>query len=569
MDIPVSKLYKLLRRFKFSIGGYSNPEKEVSDFFYKLCKNQLINQNESIRLLMFGFAQLKANAIDEIDLEKWETEPLSRFNYFDYYSGYAEVLLSLYVYCLNIISDKRATNIISDNFRRNINLRVFIDKKACSIRFRENNRLDALEIVIPGNFFQENAFQIDINSFCADGISIENFVIQDNLYEHEYKFDEKVKEKYNKVYEKLTAKIFKVLPNVFLKNINDYLPSEEVQKKIKERTLKNPNANLTEILAVAYSASLFCYYFDCSFEYFVSVSNVSLDKVYSLGSLAVGIKNGADLSFDERALLSIISNHIASNLSAQIIFENNKEIKRNALRSKILIKYKAFKELAVSKQLHGTEIISDDQLNEIKVFVNSNEFFFSSLFNSNLDLLKNKNKNYISKYCLIELKENEYCDCKIEKPLHLFSKECVDVPKCHNPIGNMEFINIPFINGLFEKFTENRNGSTCTIISKSIQKKKIIFEVEYVPGFPLNNFYSKLKDSHLGDLIGTYFIENYSLLDAHGVFKIIDNEDREIFNSRDMINMVIGKKLILKENRFKTDATNLRKLKLIFINELI
>lgn len=572
MHTPISNLYRqLLRRFNFSIGGYSNPEKEVSDFFYKLCKNELIYQNESIRLLMFGFAQLSVNDINEINLDKWETKPLSKFNYFDYSSGYAEVLLSLYIHCLNEICDnKRATNIISESIRRDINLRIFIDKNEKKFQFRENKRLEALEIIVPGNIFNDIDSAIDLNAFKdSKNAEIKNFVTQDEDFEHEYKIDSATQTQFKQCYEELAKKVLKIQPKEFLNAIDTYLPSKSIQEKIKQKTLRNPDANLADILAVAYSASLFCYFFDCSVEYFVSVSNVSLDKKYSLGSIAVGIKNGAELSYDERAMFSIISNHIASNLSAQIIFNNSKEIKRKALRTDLKEKYNSLKDIEPANPLHGTEAIEQAQLEAIKNVVTENESAFSKEFNNYLDKLKTENSNHISKYCLVELKENEFCGCKIDKPVHQFSKPTVAEPKCHNPIGNMTLVNIPFINGLFSKLTESRNNITCTIKDKKIEGKQIVFEVEYSSDFPIEEFYRKLKLSHKGDLIGTYFIENYSLLDAHGIFKIIDKDKKEIFNSREMINMVIDKKLILNESHFLTESSDLKNLQLIFINELI
>lgn len=572
MHTPISNLYRqLLKRFNFSIGGYSNPEKEVSDFFYKLCKNELVYQNESIRVLMFGFAQLSFNDINEIDLDKWETKPLSKFNYFDYSSGYAEVLLSLYIHCLNeICNNRRATNIISENIRRDINLRVIVDKTETEFLFRENKRLEALEIIVPGKSIFNDCNQMAyINSFIDSNDSeIECFVTQDDEFEHEYKIDPDSQSKYKKCYEELALKVLKVQPKDFLAGIDTYLPSKSVQERIKHRTLRNPDANLADIIAVAYSASLFCYFFDCHVEYFVSVSNVSLNKKYSLGSLAVGVKNGEELTFDERAMFSIISNHIASNLSAQIIFDNNKEIKRKSLRAKLKNTYNSLKE-AAPEPLHGTEEINDTQFDEIKKIVTDNEPIFSKGFVKYLDDLKKENSNYISKYCLLELKVNEFCSCKIKKAPHQFSKLKVDEPKCHNPIGNMSLINIPFINGIFSKLTEKRDGIACEIKDKKIDGNKIIFEVKYSKDFPIEDFYKKLKISHPGNLIATYFIENYSLLDAHGIFKIVDNDDKEIFNSREMINMVVDKKLILNESHFVSNSTDLKNLMLIFVNELI
>ena len=578
MHTPISNLHRqLLKRFNFSIGGYSNPEKEVSNFFYKLCKNELIYQNESIRLLMFGFAQLSVNNINEIDLDKWKTKPLSKFNYFDYSSGYAEVLLSLYIHCLNeICGNKRATNIISDNIRRDINLRVSIDGDGQNFHFRENKRLEALEIVVPRNIFNKDAEHLDINSFRDKrGGEIKNFVSRDEEFEHEYKIDVGAQNEYKNCYEELAAKVLKVKPRKFKESINSYLPCPAIQEKIKNNTLRNPKADLAEILAVAYSASLFCYFFDCSMEYFVSVSNVSGDKKYSLGSIAIGVKNGAELSFDERAMISIISNHIASNLSAQIIFNNNKEIKRQAFRTILKEKYNTLHEFNIqSDALHGRIQVEENELQKITELVKENESAFGKNFRTYIDDLKSRNSNHISKYCLVGLKQNEFCGCKIVDPVHVFLAKDENKPNCY-PIGGMALINIPFVSNLFSRLTESQPetesqpATSCVVKGKRIESNQIIFDVEYLPGFPLNNFYSELRKSHNGDLIGTYFIENFSLLDAHGIFKIVDRDNRELFNTREMIIMIVENKIILNESHFVLDSTDLKNLRLVFVNELL
>jgi hypothetical protein len=133
----------------------------------------------------------------------------------------------------------------------------------------------------------------------------------------------------------------------------------------------------------------------------------------------------------------------------------------------------------------------------------------------------------------------------------------------------MPLINIPFINGIFSRLTEARTGISCIIKEKKIEGSEIIFEVEYSVDFPLEDFYAKLRKSHSGNLIGTYFTENYSLLDAHGIFKIVDKDNKELFNSREMINMVVENRLTLNESHFITDSADLKNLRLIFINELI
>ncbi len=541
MNAPISNLYRqLLRRFNFSIGGYSNPEKEVSDFFYKLCKNELIYQNESIRLLMFGFAQLSVNNINEIDLDKWETKPLSKFNYFDYSSGYAEVLLSFYIHCLNeICGNKRATNIISENIRRDINIRIYIDKKETSFQFKENKRLDALEIVVPSCIFNDIDSVIDLNSFKdASSAEIKSFVIQDDDLEHEYKIDSTVQTETKNAYEELAKKVLKIQPKDFLNNISTYLPSKAVQEKIKQRTLRKHDAKLEEILAVAYSASLFCYFFDCTMEYYVSVSNVSLGKKYSLGSIAVGTKNGTELSYDERAMFSIISNHIASNLSAQLVFETNKYLNRDALRKDFIQTCNALDEKTTTKtltintkksdKLHGRDKVEYSDKSNILEIIKPATFGQAFIDKVNACLTN----DVFNKNCLIRIRKDDEKrnNHNVKLPNYNFYKDKVNdsenllLKLIDNQSSNIDFVNLALVEEVLKIFDGIGNYSF------SWDKTNRHLDVVSNNSFDLTNFQQRFITEKTGSIYNKIAKELSTPLIAQGNFIILCCNTTEIFN---------------------------------------
>lgn len=545
-------LYRqLLKDFNFSIGGYSNPEKEVSDFFYKLCKNELVYKNKSISLLMFGFAQLQGKDLTEINLENWETRPLSKFNYFDYLSGYPEILLSLYIYSLNELCEKkRATNIISENFRRDVNLRVLIDKNEKSFLFKENKRLDALEIIVPGCLFHDNALMTDINSFSDEnGVLIKNFVKQDDEFDHEYIIETSTQLEFEECYNNLAKKIFKIHPKEFSKNINNYLPNNIIQNKIKQKTLNNPNARLDEILAVAYSASLFCFFFDCSVEYFVSVSNATSEKKYSLGSLAVGVKNGNDLSFDERSMFSIISNHIASNLSAQIVFEYNQGLKLKYQREKFKIlfdelgKILDFDEDDVERRKNRSHAVDNvdeyviklwkdkisDYTGDVKPFISNPKKYLKYLKPNELThqgLLLNiyldiSGKNFLTKksdfYNFIDAES--YTGIRFDYVDFLLLEEFVSLLKKKK--------------GESEKNNEINIKLSFENDGKQEIKRCLEISVEFSgnPVFSIKELYSKLKIAHktTGSDLSKFLLSNYNLLRIHGDLEIKDDDGNSHF----------------------------------------
>jgi hypothetical protein len=401
------------------------------------------------------------------------------------------------------------------------------------------------------------------------GVSFAGIYIQDEEFEHEYKIDSATQLEFKECYQKLAKKILKIQPETFLKDINKYLPSKLIQDKIKLNTLRNPDANLADILAVAYSASLFCYFFDCSFEYFISVSNVSLGKKYSLGSIAVGIKNGAELSFDERAMFSIISNHIASNLSAQIIFENNESIKLRDSREnfkKLFDKYSKVLDSDKKDRSHSNDKIdssilklwkqqSEEYTEPVKPFITDEKKYSTFL----------KDGDLTHQGLLL----NVYLDKSKEKFLReksIFYKSITSKGFSGMKYDYIDFIFVEeFLSLLKENKGGNTNGNNISIDCKhdgnkqsGFKNKRLEIKVEFVgkeSHFRMSDFYAKLKTAHsaTGTNFTTFILNHYDLIRIHGDLEIVDETGTSHFllsrdsklNSKDSKNPFLE---ISKEN---------------------
>jgi hypothetical protein len=538
MQVSLSNLYnQLLKNFKFSISGYSNPEKEVSDFFYSLCRNDLVAQNEIIRVLMFGFAQLSSDVINQIDFTSWETKPLRKFNYFDYSFGYAEVLLSLYVHCLHeICPGKRAVNIISDNIRRDINLRIAINSDSTVDRFvfKENKRFEALDILVPRTLFRGAESSFDYNSFEHDGKRISSFVKQDPTFDHEFIITPALQAISRDPYRELAKRVFEISPSDFAMDIESYLPPKDVQTLIRTRTLGNPNANLRDVLAIAYSASLFCHFFRCTLEYFVSISNLSPNGSFSLGSIAVGVANGSELSFDQRAMFSLVSNHVASNLSAQIIRENNRALKLTYQRKALKDLFDKCDRLLKPKEkdyAHGVadvdcELLEKWNAQDVTLLGAAVPFACDpARFEPFLMKGERTHKGFLTQIYLDPQAKNLLCSRSLlYKSIKAFNRD------------RLRYVDVIFIEEFLKLLHPSRvDDSVFNEISTECYRfeengKKLSFieaTIVFADGgpFEMSTFYSRLANTHKGGHNLTSFIlENYKLFRLYGDLSFIDEE---------------------------------------------
>lgn len=326
MSGRISALYKqLLRGFDFSIGGYDNPELEISRFFDALACNDLVAGNECITFLMSGYAKLDNADVTkaELDLDRWNTSPLGRFNFYDYNEGYTANLLSAYLNVTGRLTQgRRATNVIAENVRSGCNIKVGLHYDAGSIVFRDNKRRGLLEVLVPASIYREDLTSARLRELLAEYPNSERRVVQSETHKHEYHVSQigpVPPPSQSTFLEELFSDTFDLSP-VGVENLARL--SESITGQVRT-TLNNPEANVLEIASIAVGASLLCRYFDSSIEFFVSTSHLSQGRRYSLGSIAVGVKDPETLSDDEHAMFNILSNHLAANLSAQLVHDTN------------------------------------------------------------------------------------------------------------------------------------------------------------------------------------------------------------------------------------------------------
>lgn len=374
MSGQVAALYKqLLRGFDFSIGGYDNPELEISRFFNTLACNDLVAGNQSITFLMSGYAKLdNADATTEVlDLDSWKTSLLGRFNFYDYNEGYTENLLSAYLNVTNgLTRGRRATNIIADSVRSGCNIKVGFIHDSGSIVFRDNKRRGSLEVLVPAAIYREGLTSARLRELLTEYPSSERRVVQSEAHKHEYHVSQ------NGTSALLTQSPF--LREVFRDNfeltpdgVRTLTPLTEGTMAQVRGTLNNAEANVLEIASIAIGASLLCRYFDSSIEFFVSTSHLSQGRRYSLGSIAVGVKEPDLLSDDTHAMFKILSNHLAANLSAQLVHDTN-QVSRLRLQRRlqvVLLRNLMTEVVSGSNNLdHFGRAVDEDDLKNWKVF---------------------------------------------------------------------------------------------------------------------------------------------------------------------------------------------------------
>ncbi|HMG16153.1 MAG TPA: hypothetical protein VK590_11935, partial [Saprospiraceae bacterium] len=348
-------------------------------------------------------------------------------------------------------------------------------------------------------------------------------------------------------------------------------PLESVYDKLLKEVLKNEKYTTKEIYSLIFASAVLCYFYDCSLTYFVSTARVANSKRYTLGAMGIGLKAGNELTDNDKALYSILVNHLAANLSTQLIFESNKHLQRENNKVNLREALNEFKKLE-NKVLHGEEATNKHNFDtEFQKIYNEHSTILTEYFINSYKSLKDVNCNYISKYCLVQLINSGDCGkCNIKERPKLFKNNSGE--KCCSSIGNMELINLPFIEALFQKLTTSEKNNIVTVEDAKItDDNEIVFRINYSEGFKVNEFVEKLKESHNGNLIGEFFIKKYHALDCHGIFKMIDvSSDTEFFNSRETIQAVNLNecKIIINEHYESPNIQSVNKIKIVFINEL-
>lgn len=561
---------EVLDKFPFSISGYNYPDKEYEEFFRRICKFQESLENDNkIHFTISGFAKLTATSnLSEAELDKWETESLKYLLFNDNYLGFSEPILSLYVALLQHLSpDKRIVNILAENVNNSILIKILLNDNLEKIQFSFIKSDNTLLIEVPFSYFNgyenknkdslQNIFN-DINQDC-------DLIVERESSSSSYSIsltDDKLS-KFSQMLERLLN-----LTNVT--TISELTP-ENVYDRLLKEVLRNNKYNPKEIYSLVFASAILCYFYDCSLTYFVSTARVANNKRYTLGAMGIGLKAGNDLTDNDKALYSILVNHLAANLSTQLIFESNKHLNRENDRKNLK---EALEEVAKldTQVLHGTNAAENGFDSAFNNIYEKYKDILSDYFIQSYKTLKLANCNHISKYCLVKLINSGDCgDCNIAVRPKIFKSSFGE--KCCSSIGNMDLINMPLIEALFDKITTEERENAVTLEKCELtDDREIVFEIAYSKGFNVKEFVSKLKTSHNGSLIGEFFINKYRALDCHGIFKMIDtNSQQEFFNSRETIQRVDKneKKIIINEHyQFPESINSTNKIKIVFKNEL-
>lgn len=578
--------YDVLKKFPFSISGYSDPEHEYARFFNQLCKHEENIDNEKITFLISGFAKLiyEENGNSEINFKEWKTEGLKKFLFHDLSSGFPEYILSMYVYALHILSpDKRVVNILASNIRNDLIISVELSNKIEKITFQFQRQGKVLRILVPsaiykgGGEIKDSALYLQTILKKDEYKHLNKLAIENKFYNNEYSISSNLHNSTEEknLYEKLCQEFMLITPAKFKQDIEIHIPSKELQIKLQDTILLNKEYNFKDLLTLAYVSSIYCYFYRSSINYFVSTAMVDGNQKYTLGAIGVGLKEEHKLTREERGFYSLVVNHIAANLSTQIVFDNNKVLKRKARKERlkrVLEQFKTFDQ----GEIHGKTKVQD----VIEDFIDKNISVLTPIFKNYFSRLKEESGGYISKYCLAQLKYSmEVCkDCKVENcPLTLFKNNGL---KCCNSIGSANLINAPLLHDMFSSLTKKKGYNTVVNVKIQISSESIEAEVYYSDGFNINDgpesFLQKLKENHNGDFIGTFCRDYYHEIDCHGVFQMMysngSNEWIDFYNSRDTILTIAKeddhKKIVLNPNFNFPDVGKVKNIKLEFKNEL-
>lgn len=325
-DISIHNLYNdVLKELPFTVSGNASIEKTIFRFLQKVAESPFLVENKQIKFVMGGFAKIKLHDLQHLFQQRWEAKRLNSFFYYDYEEDDVELLLSIYQYCLSVITEetidgntrtKNITNIICDNNYGGVNFRIKVASNISKIKIIFNRRDNVLEALIPKSFYKPT---FNVNELISESTGIIPKVERSKLNLYEY-FRKDSSSNYNILIDKIfeTGKT----PANFKASFQDFVLNAHIDASVKQNILNNETAKMEDIYCLFFVGGLLAYLLNCNIEYFTSVANTVGGRKYSLGSIAVGYKS-EQLSNDTRAFFSITSNHIASNLASQILLDSS------------------------------------------------------------------------------------------------------------------------------------------------------------------------------------------------------------------------------------------------------
>lgn len=345
MDNIIARLYyDLLQKYPFSITGYPDANERLSQFFYNVSQHPIIKERDNIIFIIGLFASLESLNLENLSLDhviNWQTKPLKELYLVNYEGEYPDLILSFYLTLLSQFAGGRsitATNIIADNVRGNIGIRIKLTAFSHpSIHFIERDNV--IEFRTPSIIFQPELWDKDLDCLQSGmvrrilqgylkGQSPESCLIATSNRNNPHIFT--IDRNQQNIFESsknpsvddglfAQTEIFQIEKIEEIKN--DYFADLKLLSKsvLAGRFKSELNAEEMEnLISMALAGSFMAAYYDIDLDYVLSNCNVSLNEYFTLGGFAVGTSKHNPLTTEERALLSIISDHISANLSAQM-----------------------------------------------------------------------------------------------------------------------------------------------------------------------------------------------------------------------------------------------------------
>jgi hypothetical protein len=337
------QLYQdIIRRYPFSITGRPDAEIALADFFARFCRHSIIKERENILFVIALFAELNSLRLDKQNLDlvsSWQTKPLRNLLLFNFEGEYPDLILSFYLTLLHHISGGRditATNIIAGSVIGDVDLRIKITPfHKPSIHFIE--REDVIEFRTPRKIFKKELWDEQKGCLKTGEVrrilqkylpesSVDSQLIARAAPEKPHVFvidrEKNAFERSNDAGLITTPAVDEIFDQQNLDEIRDayFEEFERLSKRVLVGKIKD-DEHSKDLTWIAIGGAFLAAYYDINLDYVLSVCNISPDELNTLGGLAVGSKRSAPLTLAERALFSMVSDHISANLSAQMMHD--------------------------------------------------------------------------------------------------------------------------------------------------------------------------------------------------------------------------------------------------------
>jgi hypothetical protein len=343
--IDIASVYeKTLRSYHFSLAGYADYERRLTEFLDLVFKDPQLCPEDEIEFLLAVFAELDPGKPDVATPESlafavdlWKTKPLQEILFFCKHvrSNHA-LVLSFYLSLLNELSEGKATsavNTFSKFIRKDIDVRVMVTNER-----RPNIKTEdyLVSLCTPRWVFKPHLFDsgsIFLNQEIVER-TLQDAISQANGGTHKLVFVTQQSDNKNIFRRTPDGKIaLTSLPSAIL------LDTQMLDQVRREYHIQFRNPAFSSALgiptipedcckaffAIAIAGAFFASYYHVILEYVLSVCKVLDHEMFTLGGLGVGSKprkrkqNGLDTQ--RRAVFSFLSDHVAANLSAQMFHD--------------------------------------------------------------------------------------------------------------------------------------------------------------------------------------------------------------------------------------------------------